>query len=265
MPSRGRMLRPPGGSLKSDGTTGRMRVDRGVDGGGRFHRVLEHLQADPCAGEAAHRPAVEAVIENFLHAGRRQDRHHHIDEMELGLMRGGGGFRRVVVAHDDEHAAVFRRAGEIGVAEHVAATVDARSLAVPHREHAVVFAFAAHFGLLRAPDGGGGEILVEAGLELQVVGVEHLFGRVKGLVEAADGRTAIAGDIAGGVESRAAVHLFLHQHQPHDRLRARDENPGFRQIVFVGEGDVGEGGRMRVLRHFFLLPGLAALWRLIRR
>ena len=89
--------------------------------------------------------------------------------MEFGLMRGGGGFRRVVVAHQREHAAVLRGAGEIGVAEHVAGAVDARALAVPHAEHAIVLALAAQLGLLRAPQRGGGEVLVEAGLEEDVV------------------------------------------------------------------------------------------------
>ena len=40
--------------------------------------------------------------------------------------------------------------------------VDARALAVPHAEHAVVFALAAQLGLLRAPERGGGEVLVDA-------------------------------------------------------------------------------------------------------
>ena len=56
----------------------------------------------------------------------------------------------------------LRRAGEIGVAEHVAGAVDAGPLAVPDAEHAIELAFAAQLGLLRAPQRGGGEVLVEA-------------------------------------------------------------------------------------------------------
>ena len=84
----------------------------------------------------------------------------------------------MVVAHQGEHAAVLRGAGEIGVAEHVAGAVDARPLAVPHAEHAVVLALAAQFGLLRAPDRGRGEVLVQAGLEQDVVLVESGFARM---------------------------------------------------------------------------------------
>ncbi len=45
----------------------------------------------------------------------------------------------------------FGATGEIGVAEHVAGAVDARPLAVPHAEHAIVLALAAQLRLLRAP------------------------------------------------------------------------------------------------------------------
>ena len=79
----------------------------------------------------------------------------------------------MVVAHQRQHAAVPGGAGEIGMAEHVAGAVDARALAVPHAEHAIELAFAAQLGLLRAPERGGGEVLVDAGLELDVVLVEQ--------------------------------------------------------------------------------------------
>ena len=52
----------------------------------------------------------------------------------------------MVVAHQRQHAAVARGAGEVGVAEHVAGAVDARPLAVPDAEHAVEPAFAAQLG-----------------------------------------------------------------------------------------------------------------------
>ena len=119
----------------------------------------------------------------------------------------------MVVAHQGDHAAVLRGAGEIGVAEHVAGAVDARALAVPHAEHAVVFALAAQLGLLRAPDRGGGEVLVQAGLEQDVVLVERGFGPHELLVEPAERRAAIARDVAGGIEPGELVALLLHQGQ----------------------------------------------------
>jgi len=78
------------------------------------------------------------------------------------------------------------------MAEDIAAAVDARTLAVPKREDAVVLAFPAHLGLLRSPYGGRGEILVEARLKLYAGRVERVLGAQKCQVEAAEWRAAIA-------------------------------------------------------------------------
>ena len=163
------MLSPPSGIAKSVGVTiltrSRLPSITAVDS----TVSCMHLSADPGAAEARHRPAVEPVVEDLLHARRVEDRDHHVDEVVFGLVRGGGGFRGVVVAHQRQHAAVLRGAGEIGVAEHVAGAVDARALAVPDAEHAVELALAAQLRLLRAPQRGRGEVLVDAGLEHDVV------------------------------------------------------------------------------------------------
>ena len=78
----------------------------------------------------------------------------------------------MIVAHQGEHAAVARGAGKIGVAEDVAGAVDPGALAVPEPEHAVELALPAQLRLLRAPERGRGDVLVEAGLEADVVFVE---------------------------------------------------------------------------------------------
>ena len=135
-------------------------VESGLDNTSRFDGLMHAFERRPTSRRTATSPSRRAHNREFLHTRRVQDRNHHVDEMELGLVRGGGGFRRVVVAHQGDHAAVLRRAGEIGMAEHVAGAIDARALAVPHAEHAVVFALAAQLGLLRAPDRGGCEVLV---------------------------------------------------------------------------------------------------------
>ena len=137
----------------------------------------------------------------------------------------------------------FDGAGEIGVAEHVAGAVDARPLAVPHGEHAIVLALAAQFGLLRAPDRGRGEILVDAALEADVVLVEERRRAQELAVEAAERRAAIAGDEARGIEPVAAVELLLHQAEPHQRLEAGDEHAALAEIVFVFELDVAQRHR----------------------
>ncbi len=82
----------------------------------------------------------------------------------------------MVVAGQAQHAAVFRRAGRIAVAEHVAAAVDAGALAVPDADHPVILRAGREIELLRAPDRGGGEVLVHAGLKLDIVLLEMFSG-----------------------------------------------------------------------------------------
>ena len=81
-------------------------VERAVDHAGRLDRVLHALDADPHAGEARQRPAVEPVVDDLLQTGRIQDRDQAVDEGKLGLMRGGGAFAGMVVAHQREDAAM---------------------------------------------------------------------------------------------------------------------------------------------------------------
>ena len=75
----------------------------------------------------------------------------------------------MVVAGQTQHAAVLGRARRIAVAEHVAAAVDAGALAVPDADHAIMVGAGRQIKLLRAPDRGGREVFVHAGLELDVV------------------------------------------------------------------------------------------------
>ncbi len=152
-------------------------------------------------------------------------------------------FGGVVVAHEGEHAAMPGAAGEIGVAEHVAGAVDAGPFAVPEAEHAVVLAFLAQLRLLAAPQRGRGELLVDAGLEQDVGGAQLRLRAHELLIEPAQRRAPIAGDVAGGVEAGAPVTLLLHQAQAHQRLIAGDEDPGLCQIEFVVEADLFERHR----------------------
>ena len=58
-----------------------VRID--VDRCRGFDRLGDRLEADPAPGEAAHRPAEQAHVEDVLHAGRIEHRHHRRDELEL--------------------------------------------------------------------------------------------------------------------------------------------------------------------------------------
>ena len=129
------------------------------------------------------------------------------------------------------------------MAEHVTGAVDARALAVPHGEHAIELAFAAEFGLLRAPDCGCRQVLVEAGLETDVALFQERRRPLELRVETAERRAAVAADISCGVQAVAAVQLFLHEAKPHQRLEAGDEHVGMAEIIFVFELDVAQRHR----------------------
>ncbi len=162
----------------------------------------------------------------------------------LALVGHGRGARRGVVAGDQQHAAVFGGAGVVGVAEDVAAAIDARALAVPHRKHAVELGLREQVQLLRAPHRRGGEVFVEAGLEADVVLLEEGRGAVQGEIQAAQRRAAIARDIAGGVQAGAAVEFVLQHGQAGQGLHAGEEDRAAFEAVLVFEAYVGDAHPM---------------------
>ena len=114
-----------------------LRVDLG--GARLVGDVGDDLDADPEPGDAREHEAVQAEVEDLLHvagvdasaSARRRAR-----------PRSGSGsvddLRHGIVARQRQHAAVLADARVVGVLEGVAGPVDARRLAVPHAEHAVV-------------------------------------------------------------------------------------------------------------------------------
>jgi hypothetical protein len=237
---------PGEGKIAGNHDLGARRVDlhrrRALDG------VGDALEAHPAARVAAHRPAVEAEVEDLLHRRRIEHRDHRRGEHVVGLVRQRRRLRAVIVAGQHQHAAVLRRAGVVRVLEHVAAAVHARALAVPHREHAVVARALVEVDLLRAPDRRRSEVFVQARLEADVRGVEEFLRAPQRLVEGAQRRAAIAGDEAGGVESRQDVALPLQQQQAHQRLRAVQEDAARLDGVFVVKckfAQWGKGGSHR--------------------
>ena len=126
----------------------------------------------------------------------------------------------MIVAHRHDNAAMRGRARHIRMAHHVARTVHPRPLAVPQGKHAVIGALAPQFGLLTAPNGGGGKVFVQTCLELDLrlfqIGARahHL------LIHRAKGRAAIARHKPCGVQSGGTIARRLHQHQANKRLCA---------------------------------------------
>ena len=146
----------------------------------------------------------------------------------------------MVVAHQRDDAAMGRGSGVVGVAEHVAGAVDARTLAVPDAEHAVIGALAMQFGLLRAPKRRRGQVFVEARLKQDIARFQPFAGAQKGLVNPAERRAAIACYIAGGVEAVCGVHRALRQRQADHGLSAGNIDALLGEIIFIVEANLGE-------------------------
>jgi hypothetical protein len=160
--------------------------------------------------------------------------------------------RSRVVARDGDHAAPGRGARHVGVLEDVRTAVDARALAVPDAEHAIelVGAGRREAQLLRTPQRGGRELLVDARLEHDVLRLQVLLGLPQRLVVAAQGRAAVAADEAGGVPAHQGVALALQHRKLDQRLHAAHEGAAVVQRVLVVQRDglerladvVGQGG-----------------------
>ena len=212
---------------------------RGTDLG-RGHLVgdIGHdLHPDPEAGDPREHEAVQPEVEDLLRAPREDGRHERVVERHLGGARQRGGLRHRVVAGQGEHAAVLAHARVVGVLEGVPRPVDARGLAVPHPEHAVVLRAREEPGHLTTEDGRGAEVFVQAGREHHVMRVQELPLALERLVEAAEGRAAVAGDEGSGAQSAALVGTMLIEGQPHQRLDAGEEDAAFLQCVLGLQGE----------------------------
>ncbi len=65
-------------------------IGRDIGGSRTFDCLGNGFHRHPATGIAAHRPAMQAVIQNVLNAGRVQNRDLRIDKGIFGLMGQGG-------------------------------------------------------------------------------------------------------------------------------------------------------------------------------
>ena len=193
---------------------------------------------------------MQAVVDDLLHAGWIENGHHGVEEGEFALVRAGRAFAGVIVAHQGYDATVLGRAGMVGMPEGVAGAIDARTLAVPDAEDAVVLAFVAQLGLLRAPQRRRRQILVQTRLEDDVRGFRE-FGRgIQLSLKPGDRRAAIARHEARRIEASLGILGALHQHQPDDGLGAGQQHLGLIEIELVGQARLL--GRLAVRYRFVI-------------
>ena len=131
----------------------------------------------------------------------------------------------MVVAGDDQHAAMRRRAIGIAVLQRVAGAVDAGALAVPEAEHAIDLALRMGLDLLRAEHRGRGEVFVDRGQELDASLCKELLARAR----APDRRRRAASRDSRRRSRRvlrpsAMIAVALVEQDADERLRAGQQN-----------------------------------------
>ena len=187
--------------------------------------LLDGFHASPNAGKAAHGQAVQTVVEHVLHRSREKHRQAAGLENVVALMRRCAAFGHMVVTGHSQDTAPRRGASHVGVFEHVRGAVHARAFAVPNAKHPIEFVVAGgcKTELLRAPQSGGRQFFIDAGLEHDVLGLQVLAGAPQGLVVIAQRRTTVTADEAGGVFALGGVALALQHGQAHQGLHAAHE------------------------------------------
>ena len=119
----------------------------------------------PTGPNSAHRQGMQAEIEIFLDRGGMEHRNAGGHEGGLALV----GRVDDLAMWSSPASATMPPCFEcrlVGVLEGVARAIDARSLAVPHAEHAIVAGAGIEVDLLGAPQGRGRQVFVDAGLEV---------------------------------------------------------------------------------------------------
>jgi hypothetical protein len=96
---------------------------------------------------------------------------------------------------------------------------------------------AAQLGLLGAPDGGRGQVLVQPFLKADLRGLEQFSRAPHLLIDRPERRAAIARDVTGRVQPRPPIARRLLQHQPHQRLRAVEQHRRLLKVEPVVQTD----------------------------
>ena len=242
------------------GNHGGKSIDIQIYRAGLLHGFVDHLEPNPQAAVAGHRPSQQAKVDSFLHVGRVQGGDGIGGESVFALVGNGGRFARVVVAVNGQHTAVAVGAKIVTVFEGVATAIDAGTFAVPDCEHTIDSGVWNRVQLLGADHRGGRQVFVDARLEEDVMGCELGLFLPQGTVVASQWRAPVAADKTRGIEAGAPVQLALDHRQPHQGLVAGDKDPPLASGVLVVEIQFSQGhGLVPVTRDGFAAIGKTSL------
>jgi hypothetical protein len=176
---------------------------------------------------------VAAEGEGVGDAARIERRDAELGEQALRGAREGRGLAGGVVAHEGDHAAARSASDPVAMADRVRRSVDPGRLAVPDAEHPVVARVRKIVRELASPDGGGGKLLIQARDVEDGLLHGHLAESGHLAVEPSQGRTLVAGNHRGRVQSGPPVGAPLLEQYANERLHAREKDPTRIEQVLV--------------------------------
>ena len=208
---------------------------RQLDAAGEVECVGDALESDVAAAVARHGPPEQPELDDLANGGGVEHRHHGGNQRVFRLVRAVGGFAAVIVAGDDQEAALRGGAFEVAELQGFAGAINADAFAVPQAENALECGFAEPVELLGAADGADRELFVEARPEHDMVLVEQFLCAPQRRVIDPERRAAIARDVACRFQPGGAVAPRLVERQPNQGLVRRKEDTPTRLQVLVVE------------------------------
>src|SRR2546426_7750622 len=210
-----------------------------LDRAGFVGDVGHHLKRYPQATVARERKAVPSQVEQLLHVSRIQNRKVGVEEGHLTIIGQRGALTGRVIAGHGQDATVLPNAGEVRMLERIAGAVDARSLAVPYPQHAIVLGAGKESDHLTAEDRRCCQVFIDARDKIDVIVLEQVRQTLQGQVKAAEWRAAIAGDKGGCPQASTSIRTMLVHGQPHQRLDTAEVDLTLFLKIFIHQRKIG--------------------------
>ena len=110
------------------------------------------------------------------------------------------------------------------MAQHIAGTINAWPLAIPNAENTIQTRAWRQMHLLRTPNGGRGQILIQPRLEHHIMRTQPFRLARQFPVKGTKRRSAIAGNEAAGAEALRRIHFLAQHRQAHQRMRPCEQD-----------------------------------------
>ena len=157
-----------------------------------IHQVGGQFHATPQARKAGQRDGMQAQVHDLLRVARREHGHSLLGHGNFGAARDCRRLRDDIVADQHQRTAGRRGTTAAGVAQRIGGAIESGRLAVPDSHYAIVAEFAEVLRQLRALDRCGGQFLVQARHECDLVRVQQFLLATELEIERAQRRARVA-------------------------------------------------------------------------